>query len=119
MMETIVKNVTGSDGARAEVATIVFNGREFTSLGSIMDLKNGRLVAYVREGHGHLRGSYFDLVTWEDHHIAVLHKTGESRGFQGSRITHFYAVIDGYRWHGKVGLDWKEVITMRRGKKVQ
>jgi hypothetical protein len=122
-METRVQTATATNGAKVELATIVHRGREFTANGSTIDLERGHIVAYVDSGPV-ATGVAFDrnygwlLKTFEGAVIGKLDKTGESRGFYGSKITHFRMQLAGYRWHGKLGLDWNQLIRMRRGRKL-
>lgn len=121
-METIIETGKGPNGEQVELATVVFHGKPFTNLGAIIDKTSGRLSAYVVQNEMWKPGSSlarYTLQTFGGQIIARLYKTGESRGFYSSRITHFSAVIDGFRWHGKLGLDWSQLIHMKRGKKVQ
>lgn len=118
-----VETVKAADGAKAELATLTHEGREFTAFGSCVDLGRGHIVAYVRTGHGHLHNKYFDLVTFGGRHMGVLKKTGESTGWpdrsgRRSKITHFSFEAHGYRWSGKLGLEWNQLIHLRRGKKL-
>jgi len=56
-----------ADGARVEVGTIVFEGREFANLGSIVDEARGYIAGYVTEREGR-----YLLTTWEGATIAPL-----------------------------------------------
>lgn len=119
--QTVHDATTGKLEQSVEIATVVHQGREFTAHGSCIDLEKGHILGYVREGHGHLRGKYFTLGTFDGEYIAVLNKTGEGSGFpdrsgRHSRITHFSMEYAGFRWHGKCGLDWNQLVHLRRGK---
>ncbi len=46
-MQTKSETVTADNGAKVEVATVTFQGRDFTALGSCVDEASGRISAYV------------------------------------------------------------------------
>jgi hypothetical protein len=93
---------TATNGARVEVGTVTFEGRDFSALGSIVDPARGVAVGYVSRDKA--TGAY-TFTTWEGKTIAPLAHRGTwtQRGFYGVRIT-IYAwtcTIDGRRYSGR------------------
>ena len=113
-----VETVESPSGARAEVATLNHNGQSFTALGSCVDLEQGVICAYVSGVPGD-----WTLKTFAGELISKLQKSGESFGFcdyagRPSKIVHFRMEFAGYMWSGKLGLNWNQLIRLRRGRKV-
>lgn len=69
---------TADNGARVEVGTVTFQGRDFAALGSVVDEAHGVINAYVseRDAPGYVGGKRYVLTTWDGAEIASLRLTG-------------------------------------------
>jgi hypothetical protein len=61
-------------GASIEVATINFNGRDFTNLGSVIDEKRGIIYGYPTQAANYASTGGYVLTTWDGQIIASCHK---------------------------------------------
>jgi hypothetical protein len=91
-----------TNGARVEVGTFTFEGRDFAALGSVVDESRGILCAYVtrREDGSHV------LTTWGGETLAPVAKTGEwlNRNVWGGfpvRMFAWSAVYQGRTYSGR------------------
>ena len=89
---------TATNGARVEVGTVTFEGRDFAALGAIRDEARGIVCAYVTERKGAF-GTRYLLTTWEGEEIAPLRKTGT--WLQYGCFGGFPVRI--YSWSAKIG----------------
>jgi hypothetical protein len=115
-------------GARAEIATLVFEGKEFTAFGSCVDVERGIISAYVgasveRDDNGvaYLPGRLFRVTTFSGEKIALAVLKSTSRRVRttwGSHVIEYYSMtFAGFRWHGKKG-DGCDLIRFRKGKPI-
>jgi len=127
-METRIENVVTDNGAKLEVATVVFEGKEFTNLGACVDLQHGIIHAYVgamldrdEKGVAYLPGRLFRLSSFAGEKLGEVHLVSKSRRIRtawGSHIIEYYSMkAHGFHWHGKKG-DGCDLIRLRRGKSV-
>lgn len=115
-------DITTDDTRAAEVATVTFQGREFSAGGFYVDVERGRMIAYVS---GTLGGGRETLTTWEGTRIAGLRVTGRGQGFGGywGRPAELIAYqttepVAGFYWYGR-GLGAGMVLKLRRGRKAR
>lgn len=94
--------------ATVEVGIVEYEGHKFSALGSVIDVERGVLIGYPFCHH---------LRTWNGEVIAPIWKTGEARGFNGTRLVCYRATYAGFSWYGR-GLGEHCVLRMKRGKKV-
>jgi hypothetical protein len=124
-METKIQ-IVEQDGVKAEVATLVFGGKEFTALGSCVDMERGVVSAYVGasverddDGVAHLPGRLFRVTTFSGEKIALARLISKSRRIRttfGSHVIEYYTMkFAGFYWHGKKG-DSCDLIRFRKGK---
>lgn len=100
---------TADNGARVEVGTVTFQGRDFAALGSVVDEAHGVINAYVseRDAPGSwTRGKRYVLTTWNGEEIAPLRLTGSwlNRNVFGGfpvRMFAWSATIDGRVYSGR------------------
>lgn len=72
-MEHKSEHLTANNGATVEVATVIFEGREFTNLGSVVDEARGLLVGYPVERKDPAPGeSRYVLQTFDGKPIAPV-----------------------------------------------
>jgi hypothetical protein len=125
-MKTRIEIATATNGATAEVATVVHEGREFTALGACVDLENGIISAYVGaslaqddNGVKYLPGHLFRLSSFAGEAIGTVRMTTKSRRIHTAHGFHhfeYYTMqFQGYSWHGKKTDAW-QLIRLRRGK---
>ena len=105
----------GQRGQKFEIGIISHNGHEYTAGGSLVDHSTGLVIGYISKDHRTLR-------TWDGKTLGTLRPTGVGSGFRDitgrrTKIYHFEGMIDGIRYVGKAGLDWGEVIRMRKAKR--
>lgn len=114
------------DGVRAEIATVVFGGKEFTALGACVDLERGIISAYIGasverddQGVACLPGKLWLVSTFSGEKIALARLTSKSRVINtifGHHVVEYYAMtFSGHRWHGKKS-DACNLIRFRKGK---
>lgn len=125
MNEEIAFNATvalQANGALAELGIVMYGGREFPALGSVIDPGNGLIIGYVcRVPASTSSPASWELATWEGKHIASLELRGIAYGFRDrcgrrSEIHCFAMLYCGIRYAGRIGLDWNQCITMRKAK---
>lgn len=102
-----------TNGARVEVGTMSFEGRDFAATGSIVDEARGYVVGYVHT----LPDGRYELRTWGGETIAPLRKTGSWKVrtcFGGWPVTMraWAATINGRRYSGRNGSEW-DLLRMR------
>lgn len=104
---------TAPNGATVETATVIHEGREFTSGGAIVDKANGLIVGYVSSDGAR-------LTTFEGETIAPIKlvRRWHQRGFYGVRVDvyAYSATVDGKRYTGRNAGNFGGpgcVITMR------
>lgn len=127
-METKIQ-VVEQDGVKAEIATLVFEGREFTNLGSVIDMERGLISAYIGnistdrddDGKRYQPGKLFRVSTFGGEKIAYAVRTSTSRriytayGFH--HIEYYTMKYAGFHWHGKKS-DAYNLIRFRKGKPI-
>jgi len=110
------------------VATLTFNGKDFTALGSCVDRERGIISAYVgpslerdENGVAHLPGKLFQLSSFGGKKIGEVRLVSRSRTIRtawGSHVIEYYAMeFEGHRWHGKKSGEY-QLLRLRRGKPV-
>ena len=88
--------------ATVEVGTFAFQGKEFSALGSHIDLEQGLVIGYpICNEEGNYR-----LTTWGGAEIASLTKTGSwlNRNVFGGfpvRMLSWSGIINGKKYHGR------------------
>jgi hypothetical protein len=97
-----------ADGARAELATMTHDGREYSALGAVIDHKRGRVVGYVKGA---------TLTAWDGALLGTLRAMGRVRLAQwspsgGEYLTCYRATIDGRAYYGR-GLGEGMVLRLR------
>jgi hypothetical protein len=125
-METKIENVVADNGAEIEVGALVFEGKEFTNLGSVIDMERGIISAYIGvsverddEGVAYLPGKLWLVSTFAGEKIALARLTSKSRriytawGFH--QLEYYSMKFGGFRWHGKKS-DAYNLIRFRKGK---
>lgn len=116
-METKIQ-VVESGSATAEIATLVFEGKGFTALGSTVDVEGGLVSAYMGDVpvDGKYRVSKFggDLVGYAVR-TSVSRRVYTAHGFH--RLEYYSMELAGHRWHGKKS-DAYNLIHFRKGKPV-
>jgi hypothetical protein len=124
-METRIENVE-QNGVKAEIATIIHEGREFSAMGSCIDMEGGRISAYIGasitvgdDGRGFLAGTTFRIDTFAGEKIGLATLTSTSRriyttwGFH--RMEYYTMRYAGFYWHGKKSDDY-DLIRFRKGR---
>jgi hypothetical protein len=72
-METQVETVETTNGATLELATIIYNGNEYTAQGALIDTERGLAVAYVSDDG--------TLTDWEGNQIGRYHVISSYKRF--------------------------------------
>jgi hypothetical protein len=112
---------TTASGARVEVGTMTFQGRDFSARGSVVDEANGIVCGYptARVEHDATPGTYV-LTTWNGERIAPLRlvRTWQNRNvFGGFPVTMYAwsATINGRVYSGRNSGEGM-FVCMRAGK---
>jgi hypothetical protein len=92
---------TATNGAKVEVGTVTFQGRDFSAMGSVVDEANGIILGYVSGAQG-----IYYLTTWEGKVLGSLKLTGTWKNrnvFGGFPVTMYAwsAVIGGKKYSGR------------------
>lgn len=87
--------------AKIELATVNFQGKDFTALGSIIDEQAGFVLGYIKQV-----GRLYQLTTWNGDVITSPKLTGTwlNRNVFGGFPVRMYAwscVINGKKYHGR------------------
>lgn len=110
------ESVTGTSGsATVEVGAVIYDGRRFEALGSIIDAERGIIVGYPH--HSDKPGMPHLLRTWEGKSMGMLAITGHARGFYGAKLTCYSFEYEGVRYSGR-GSGNGMLLRLRAGKRV-
>lgn len=96
-MQTNTETVIATNGAQVEIGTVNFEGREFSSLGSIIDEASGIIVGYPKGN---------TLQTWngqviEGLRLSVTSSWRTPRSYMSDRMFAYSATYKGKRYHGR------------------
>ena len=103
-MKSRAKHHVADNGAKVEVGIIVHEGREFASLGSIVDHERGYVVGYLKLVDNPKPGeSRHVLTSWEGRVIGtcrVISTWKTPRSWVSSTMSSYRATVDGIEYHG-------------------
>lgn len=109
---------TADNGARVEVGTFTFEGRDFEALGSVVDEARGIVFGYVHK----LTAGGYELRTWSGGTIAPLRLTGAwtNRTCFGGwpiKMRAWACTINGRRYSGRNGD--MDLVRMRASRRAE
>jgi hypothetical protein len=109
---------TTAQGAHVEVATMTHEGRDYTALGSLVDLQAGRIMGYLHELPGDRDRFY--LTSWDGCFMYILLRRVSTwktpRSYVSTTYSAFRTVIDGYVYSGR-GAGSGMFIRLKKGRK--
>ncbi len=108
---------TAPTGAFVEVGTVTHHGRDFSALGSTVDLDRGEVCGYVkRDASGVLY-----LSTWSGECLYITLRPVSTwrtpRSFVSSTMTAYRAMFGDYVWHGR-GAGEGMFLRLKKGRAV-